>query len=238
MEAFEHSHEGTLYRGRIARPVGEGPHPGVMVMHDGRGVTDFVCERAQALAAMGYVALATDMFGEGVQYLDPAEGTATVIALRKQGVVLRARVRAAYEAFAATPGLDAARIGAIGYCFGGQCVLELARSGAGPRAVASFHGTLTTHQLARPGDIAAQVLVLTGAQDPFAAKADRETFEAEMIEAGAEWQMTVYGSGKHGFSDPISDEMASVIPGVGYSALIDRLSWRQATEFLDAVLRS
>ena len=236
MEAFEHSHEGVVYRGRIARPAGAGPHPGVMVMHDGRGVADFVCERAEALAALGYVALATDMFGEGAQYLDPAEGSAKVIALRKQGPVLRARVRAAYESFAADARVDASRIGAIGYCFGGQCVLELARSGAGVRAVASFHGTLTTHQLAGPGEIRAQVLALTGAQDPFAAKPDRESFEAEMIAAGAEWQMTIYGSGKHGFSDPISDAMANVIPGVGYDAQIDRLSWRQAVEFLDAVL--
>jgi dienelactone hydrolase len=208
-----------------------------MVMHDGRGVTDFVCERAEALAAMGYVAFASDMFGEGVQYPDPAEGTSKVIALRRQGAALRARVRAAYEAFAAAEGVDAARIGAIGYCFGGQCVLELARSSAGARAVVSFHGTLTTHQFARPGEITAQVLVLTGAQDPFALAADRETFEAEMAEAGARWQMTVFGSGKHGFSDPVSDEMASIIPGVGYNALIDRLSWQQAIEFLDAVLR-
>jgi dienelactone hydrolase len=237
MESFEHSHEGAVYRGRIARPAGAGPHPGVMVMHDGRGVTDFVCARAEALAAMGYVALATDMFGEGRQYLDPAEGTAMVIALRKQGPLLRARVHAAFAAFAAAPGVDPARVGAIGYCFGGQCVLELARSGAEVQAVASFHGTLSTHRRAGPGEVTAQVLVLTGAQDPFAAREDREGFEAEMIEAGAEWQMTVYGSGKHGFSDPISDEMASVIPGVGYDAQIDRLSRRQAEEFLGAVLR-
>jgi dienelactone hydrolase len=237
VEIFEHSYDGTLYRGRIVRPAGAGLHPGVIVMHDGRGVTDFVCDRAEALAAMGYVAFASDMFGEGVQYPDPAEGTSKVIALRRQGTLMRARVRAVYEAFAAAEGVDAARIGAIGYCFGGQCVLELARSGADARAVASFHGTLSTHQLARPGEIKAQVLVLTGAQDPFAVPADRETFESEMVEAGAEWQMTVFGSGKHGFSDPISDEMASVIPGVGYSALIDRLSWKQAIEFLDAALR-
>jgi dienelactone hydrolase len=120
LEIFEHTHEGRAYVSRIARPSGKGPHPGVLVMHDGQGVGAFLCERAQRLANLGYVALATDMFGEGRQHSDPAEGSAAVIALRKDGEGLRKRVAAAFRAFSTLPDVDAGRVAAIGFCFGGQ----------------------------------------------------------------------------------------------------------------------
>jgi dienelactone hydrolase len=238
MRLFEYTHEGSLFIGRLATPPGTGPHPGILVMHDGQGVGEFVCRRAQDLAAAGYVALATDMFGGGKRFRDPSQSTPVVMALRKDGPRLRERVVASYDAFRSLPEVDVSRIGAIGYCFGGQCVLELARSGANVRAVVSFHGTLGTHQPARPGAMNAKALVLTGALDPFVPPKDLEAFQKEITAAGANWQMTIYGGGKHGFTDPISDEMITVLPGVGYDRLLDRLSWAQATAFLDAVVRA
>jgi dienelactone hydrolase len=116
-------------------------------------------------------------------------------------------------------------------------VLELARSGAPARAVASFHGTLETHAPARTGEVRARVLALCGALDPFAPKADLDAFQAEMAAARADWQLTLYGGALHGFTDPIADEMRAVMEGVGYDPLADRLSWSQATAFLDAALK-
>jgi dienelactone hydrolase len=234
---FEYAHEGVGFRGQLALPPGAGPHPGVLVMHDGQGVGDFVVQRACDLAALGYAALAADMYGEGRRYTDPAQSTPAVLALRKDGARLRSRVVAAFDAFRGLPEVDAARIGAIGYCFGGQCVLELARSGAAARGVVSFHGTLRTHAAAQPGEVKAKVLALSGALDPFAPAADVAAFQAEMGAAGVDWQLTLYGRGYHGFTDPISDQMRSRMEGVGYDPLIDRLSWAQATAFLEAVVR-
>jgi dienelactone hydrolase len=237
MRQFEYMHDGMLFVGKLAMPAAAGPHPGILVMHDGRGVGEFVCDRARDLAAAGYVALATDMFGGGKQFGGPAQSTPVVMALRNDGPRLRARVVAGYEAFSTLPEVDASRIGAIGYCFGGQCVLELARSGAPAKGVVSFHGTLGTHQTARPGAVNAKALVLTGALDPFAPPKDVEAFQQEFAAAGAYWQMSIYGAGKHGFTDPIADEMSAVLPGVGYDRLLDRLSWAQAMAFLDAIVR-
>jgi dienelactone hydrolase len=238
LRPFEYKHEGLSLIGRLAMPPGPGPHPGILVMHDGRGVGEFVCRRAEDLAAAGYVAMASDMFGGGKRFSEPAESTRVVMALRNDGPRLRERVVASYEAFGTLPEVDASRIGAIGYCFGGQCVLELARSGADAKAVVSFHGTLGTHQPARPGAVNAKALVLTGALDPFVPPKDLEAFQEEVTAARANWQMTIYGGGKHGFTDPISDEMMAVMPGVGYDRLLDRLSWAQAMAFLDAIVRA
>ena len=234
---LEYQLDGQIYRGQLAKPTGAGPFPGVLVMHDGQGVGPFVCARAEALARLGYIALAADMFGEGKQPKD-GDGASTVIALRKQGELLRSRVLAGYEALCAVPEVKRERIGAIGYCFGGQCVLELARSSAEAKAVVSFHGTLGTLIPAKPGAVKAKMLVLTGALDPYAPAEDRAAFEREMTEAGADWQMTIYSSAKHGFTDPIADQMRDKMPGVGYDRLIDRLSWAQATSFLDLLLRA
>jgi dienelactone hydrolase len=237
MQTVEHVHGGVTFRSRLALPAGRGPHPGVMVMHDGRGVGDFVCDRARRLAEAGYAALAVDMHGEGRFYADTAEGSALVMAMMADTPRLRARVVAAFEAFAALPQVDPARIGAIGFCYGGQCVLELARSGANARAVVSFHGVLTTQQPARPGEVKAGVLVLTGALDPFAPVADVEAFRAEMTAAQADWQVTTYGGALHGFTDPIADEMQRTMPGVGYDPVVDKLSRAQSMAFLEAALR-
>jgi len=236
MHPFEYSHDGMVFQGQLVMPSGPGPHPGVMVMHDGQGVGEFVRNRARALAAVGYAALATDMYGYGKQFTEPAESTPVVIALRKDGARLRERVVASFEAFRTAPGVDGGRIGAIGYCFGGQCVLELARSGAAAKAVVSLHGTLRSQLPAAQDAMKAKVLALTGALDPYAPREDVEAFQSEMAGAHADWQMTIYGGGRHGFTDPIADRMTNLVPGVGYDPLLDKLSWSQTLAFLDAAL--
>ncbi len=158
----ECEHDGIALRGLMAVPLGKGPFPAVLVMHSALGLGDQVRRRARDLAELGYVALATDVYGVGGQErsdpgsgkggeLSRADGGPRFLALQEDPVELRARVRAGFDAVASLPDVDAGRIGAIGYCFGGQCVLELARSGAPVAAVVSFHGLLRTRHPAEEG---------------------------------------------------------------------------------------
>jgi dienelactone hydrolase len=116
-----------------------------------------------------------------------------------------------------------------------MCVLELARSGAAVRAVVSFHGLLTTQQPARPGEVNAKVMALCGGKDPYGPPEHTAAFQAEMAAAGVDWQTTVYGEAWHAWTDPAADTFP--VPGVRYDRFVDRLSWAQATTFLDAVVR-
>lgn len=233
---LEYVHDGVTLTGRLALPKGPGPHPGVLVMHDALGLGDHVYRRSRMLAELGYAALAADMYGVGERTPTYEEVGGLFTALQEAPERLRGRVVAAYEALRGVAQVDAARVSAIGFCFGGQCVLELARSGAAAASVVSFHGLLTTRIPARPGEIKAKVLVLTGALDPHAPAEVLTAFETEMTRAGTDWQVTLYGNGWHAFSDPgVASRINS--PGIRYDPFIDRLAWAQATAFLEATLK-
>jgi dienelactone hydrolase len=236
LRTIDYAHEGHALEGLLAAPAGAGPHPAVMVMHDARGRGEQVRRRAALLAEQGYIALATDMYGGGADFENAREGGDLMLALHDEPERLRGRVLAGLEALKAQPGVDPDRIGAIGFCFGGQCVLELARSGADVKSVVSFHGLLTTALPAKPGEVKAKVLVLTGALDPYAPLEHVDGFQKEMGAAGAEWQVTVYSHGWHAFTDPNAAKMTN-IPGVLYDPLLDKLSWASALAILDATLR-
>jgi dienelactone hydrolase len=233
LSTFDYAHEGVALRGQLATPTGSGPHPAVLVMHDAHGLGAVVRERAERLAAAGYVALATDMYGDGRLFTNESAG-APFMELQENPTLLRGRILAALEALKALPQVDKSRIGAIGFCFGGQCVLELARSGADVKAVVSFHGLLKTRQPAQAGAVKAKVLVLTGAKDPYAPLEDVAAFEGEMIAAGADWQVTTYGEAWHAFTDPKAE--TKNVPGVRYDPLVDKLSWAQTTAYLAALV--
>jgi dienelactone hydrolase len=236
LKAFDYAHDGTALRGQLALPPGEGPHPGVLVMHNAHGLGDQPKERALRLAGAGYAALATDMYGGGRRFSSPEETGPPFAALMQDPRRVRARVVAGFEALRRLPGVDADRIGAIGFCFGGQCVLELARSGAAVRSVVSLHGLLRASAPARPGEVRAKVLAITGARDPFVPHADVEAFQSEMAEAGVDWQLTLYGEGWHAFTDSQADHFAPG-RGVRHDPLLDQLSWAQAMAYLDATVR-
>lgn len=161
-------HEGAELVGQLLAPSEPGPHPGVLVMASAMGLGAHYRERARRLAGQGYVALATDMYGNGAAFSAPEDAGASYGRLVGNQELVRSRTMAWYETLRRQPEVDPDRIAAIGYCFGGLCVLELARSSADAKAVVSFHGTLTTTQPARPGAIKALVAVYTGALDPFA----------------------------------------------------------------------
>jgi dienelactone hydrolase len=218
--------------GELYRPAGREGR-GVLVVHEADGIGGNVRRRCAQLANLGYVALAADLHGGG-RVLEGDEMRAAVEAFRADPECFRRRVRAGLDALASVPGVDPERLVAIGYCFGGLAVLELARSGAPVRAVASFHGLLTTKAPAEPGAIRAKVAAYTGAKDPLVPPEDIAAFQAEMMAADADWQLTVYGQAWHSFTNiGVKD---SPDPRMGYDPDADRQSWVAALMFLDNAL--
>src|SRR4030081_581911 len=212
-----------------------GPQPGVLVFHEGLGLGEFAMERARRLAGLGYVALAADMFGDRRQASNLQEVATLVGGLRAEPEKLRARGRAGLEALAVLPQVDAGRLAAIGFCFGGSVVLELARDGADLKAVVSFHGVLSTKLPAEAGRVKASVLVLTGAEDPLAPPEQVADFESEMRDGGVrDWQVISYGNTLHGFTNPAAD--GSMMRTALYNEQADRRSWASMRSLFDEVL--
>ena len=209
--------------------------PGVLVFHEGLGLGEHIMERARRVAKLGYVALAADMFGNRRQAQDLEDMRGLVGDLRNEPAKLRARARAALATLASLPQVDAGRLCAIGFCFGGSVVLELARDGADLKAVVSFHGVLATKAPALPGKVKASVLVLTGADDPLAPPDHVAALENEMRAAGArDWQVITYGNTHHAFTNPAAD--GSFLSGTLYNEQSARRSWAAMTGFLEEVL--
>jgi dienelactone hydrolase len=184
------------------------------------------------LAELGYVAFAPDLYGE--RFESREQGMRFIQQLAADAQKLRARARAALQALKALTQVDAARTAAIGYCFGGMVVLEMARDSCDLRCVVSFHGSLQSAQPMAPSNGACKILVCTGADDPFATPAQRATFEEEMKGAGANWQMSIYGNTRHGFTNRQADSMKA--PGVAYSELADTRSWRAMRDLFEETL--
>jgi dienelactone hydrolase len=192
-------------------------------------------ERTRRLAGLGYVALAADMFGGRRLASNLQEVASLVGGLRAEPEKLRARGRAALETLAALPQVDAGRLAAIGFCFGGSVVLELAREGADLKAVVSFHGVLTTKMPAQPGQVKASVLVCTGVDDPLAPPEQLADFENEMRAGGVkDWQVIAYGNTLHGFTNPAAD--GSMMRTALYNEQADRRSWASMKSLFDEVL--
>jgi dienelactone hydrolase len=205
------------------------------VFHEGLGLGEFAMERARRLAGLGYVALAADMFGDRRQASNLQEVATLVGGLRAEPDKLRARGRAALETLAVLPQVDAGRLAAIGFCFGGSVVLELARAGADLKAVVSFHGVLTTKLPAQPGQVKASVLVCTGVDDPLSPPEQVADFESEMRIGGVkDWQIIAYGNTLHGFTNPAAD--GSMMRTALYNEQADRRSWASMKSLFDEVL--
>ncbi|MFC3173741.1 dienelactone hydrolase family protein [Novosphingobium bradum] len=233
-ELLQTSHAGAALQGNVHAPAGPGPHPAVLVMSTAMGMGDLANNACAALAREGYLAVATDMYGGGAGFVDDIEASAKAIGpLMTEDGLLRARVVHWFEAVRALPNVDPARVAAIGYCFGGQCVLELARSGAEVTAVVSYHGLLTTRAPARPGAIKAQVCAYTGRLDPYAPRDHVEGFRDEMIAADARFHITELGNSWHSFTDP--DAARVPVPGVQFDALARDVSWAGTLAVLKAL---
>jgi dienelactone hydrolase len=207
----------------------KGPRPGVLVVHEWKGLGEYEMKRAEMLAQLGYVAFAADIYGKGVRAKSNDEAAQLAGKYKGDRALLRRRVVAAFEAMKRNPLVDSRRTAAIGYCFGGTTALELARSGANVKGVVSFHGGLDNPDPASNKAITARVLVLTGGDDKWVPPEQVAAFEEEMRKAGADWQVFSYGGAVHSFSNPASGDDPS--KGVAYNSRVDRRSWEAMQVF-------
>jgi dienelactone hydrolase len=208
-----------------------GKRPGVVVAPAWWGLNDYAKTRAKMLAQLGYVALAADLYGGGTVAADRKQA-AVLAGVLKAGdrKELRARIAAALAQLKKDPRVDPEKTAAIGYCFGGTTVLELARSGAELRGVVTFHGGLDTQDPAQAGKVKAKILVCHGADDPVAPAAQVLAFEEEMRKAQVNWQMNLYGGAVHDFTNPGAG--GNPASGVAYNQQADERSWREMQDFL------
>jgi len=202
-----------------------GPRPGVIVVHEWWGLNDYAKRRARDLAALGYSALAVDMYGDGRNTQHPDDAKAFMNAALADPAIPKARFQAGLDLLKAQPQTDPARLAAIGYCFGGKVVLDMARHGLPLAAVVSFHGALVTATPATPGSVKAKVLVEHGAADSFITAEQIAAFKAEMDQAGADYRFVELPGAKHGFSNPDADAHKGHGLDLGYQKEADERSW-------------
>jgi dienelactone hydrolase len=201
-----------------------GKRPGIAVYPEWWGLDDYAKHRAQMLAELGYVAIAVDLFGDGQTTSDPAQAGKWAGALKADRKVLRERANAGLEQLKRNPHVDASKLGAIGYCFGGTTAIELGRSGADVKAIVTFHAGLDSPTPADGKNIKGTLLVCHGGDDAFETLKDIEAFKQEMRENHVDWEMNVYGGAVHSFSNPSADKHG--IPGIAYNAKADHRSWQ------------
>lgn len=208
----------------------KGKRPGIVVVPDWMGQGEYSQRRARELAALGYVALSADVYGVGVRPKDSAEAGALAGRYKGDLPLLRRRGRAALDALAKDPRVDASRLFALGYCFGGTAALELARSGAPLVGTVTFHGGLGPKDPADARNIRGSVLALHGAADPFVPPAEVAAFQKEMTDAKVDWEMVYYSGAVHSFTRPDAGNDPS--KGAAYDEKADRRSWEAMKSFL------
>lgn len=237
MQTITFTHAGTTLKGQLAAPAeARGARPLVLVFPSALGLGTHALTAAQRLADHGYLGLGVDMYGDGLYSGYDGSAAATgghFETFVKHPELLRQRALAWLDHARTLPGADAARIAATGYCFGGHCVLELARTGADVKAVISYHGILTTQLPAAPGAIKAHVTAYCGGRDPYAPVETIDGLRRELDAAGARHQITVFNEVEHSFTDPDAGRMGR--PGISYDLLADRVSWAGTLALLETV---
>jgi dienelactone hydrolase len=210
-----------------------GKRPGILVVHEWWGLNEYARERVRMLAELGYTALAVDMYGGGKQADHPDDAGKFAAEVRQNMPEATHRFVAAMQVLQQHPTVDPEHIAAIGYCFGGGVVLQMARQGLDLDAVVSFHGSLATDNPAQPGVVKARILVCNGADDKMTTAEQIETFHREMKAAGVDYKFISYPDAKHSFTNPGADIYAERfnIP-VGYNAAADKKSWQDMQDFL------
>ena len=229
----EYTANGTVLQGFVAWDASmEGQRPGVLVVHEWWGHNEHARNQARRLAEAGYVGFALDVYGKGMLATHPESANAMMTEVMQAGVI-PARFNAALEQLKQDPHVDPERIAAIGYCFGGAVVLEMARAGADLDAVASFHGALATGDPAEEGAVQARVLVLAGADDPLVPPEQVQAFREEMEAANADFEVITYPGARHSFTNP--DAGTHGMEALAYNAEADRQSWAELLRMLEEV---
>lgn len=231
-QLVEYRQGDTVLEGYLAfDDAAKGKRPGVLVVHAWMGLDDNAKQRADMLAQLGYVAFAADIYGKGMRPKDRAEAGKLAGTYKGDRKLLRERVNAGLAELVKNPKVDAAKTAAIGYCFGGTAVLELARSGARVAGVVSFHGGLDSPAPADGKQIKAKVLVLHGAADFHQKPADVAAFQKELADAKVDWQFVEYGGAAHCFTDKTAGTDPST--GCAYDPVADMRSWAAMRAFFD-----
>jgi dienelactone hydrolase len=232
----EYRHGDTTLEGYLAYDDAvSGKRPGVLVVHEWWGLNDYTKSRTEQLARLGYVAFAADIYGKGKRTSSAEEAQHLAGVFWQDQPLLRARAQAGLEVLRSQELVDTAKVAAVGYCFGGTTVLELARANAPVNGVVSFHGGLKTAKPEETRGINPKVLVLQGADDPFVTQDDVLAFQEEMRRAGADWQMIIYGGAQHSFTNPSADGKA--LKGALYNEAADRRSWEHMKLFFAELFR-
>ncbi|HEY6170134.1 MAG TPA: dienelactone hydrolase family protein [Verrucomicrobiae bacterium] len=213
----------------------KGKRPGVLIVHQWKGLGDYERKRAEMLAKLGYTVFAVDIYGQGVRADNPKDAAALAGKYKSDRALLRARATAGLEELKKHALTDPKRIAAMGYCFGGTTALELARSGAELSGVVSFHGALDTPNPDDAKNIKGKVLALHGADDPFVPAKDVTAFEEEMRKAAVDWQLVAYGGAVHSFTDWNAGNDNS--KGAAYNEKADKRSWEAMKVFFAEIFK-
>ena len=221
----------TLLEGRLSwNDSAAGVQPGILVSHTIAGRDVLEHSKADKLAELGYVAFALDLYGKGVRGETPEENRRLMTAQLADRAAMQRRLLLALSTLKAQPEVDKDKVGAIGFCFGGLCVLDIARTGEDLAGVVSFHGLFHPPQNTRGNSIKAKVLVLHGWDDPMATPDAVNSLASELSAMGADWQLHAYGNTMHAFTNPAANDRTK---GTVYDEMADRRSWQAMTNFFE-----
>lgn len=232
-----YSANGVALKGYLAYDdAKKAKRPGVLVVHEWWGHNEYARKRARMLAGLGYVALAVDMYGEGKQAAHPSDAGKFASAVMQDMDTMKARFEAAMQLLKQQPQTDPKQIAAIGYCFGGGVVLNVARQGEDLKGVVSFHGSLGTSTPAQPGKVKAKILVCHGAADEFTSAEQIAAFKSEMDSAKVDYQFIAYEGAKHSFTNPEADAYAEKFKmPLAYNEKADKQSWQDMQAFFKKI---
>jgi dienelactone hydrolase len=234
-QSVDYHHGGVALVGYLAYDDAvKEKRPGVLVVHEWWGLNDFARQKARELAELGYVALAADMYGQGVATDNPEQAGKLAGQFRSDPKLWRERAKAAYDALARQERVDPTKIAAIGFCFGGSTVMQLAASGADLAGIVSFHGGLMPIGADDAARNKAKWLILHGAADTTMPAESVQEFQDSLRKTSIDWQMVIYAGAKHGFTNSAADKLG--MDAVGYSKIAAERSWRQMRSFFDEVL--
>jgi dienelactone hydrolase len=227
-----YQYEGKTYQGYLAYDdANKGPRPGVLVVHEWWGLNDYAKSRTRQLAELGYVAFAPDMYGDGKTTSDPKEAQALSSAVSSQPGQFAALSNAGLDVLRKQPQVDGERLAAIGFCFGGTAVLQLAYSGVPLKAVVTFHAGLVVPDATQAAAIRTPIVILHGDEDPFNKPETVDGVRKALDAAKVDWYLVSYGNAVHAFSDPASDSYK--IPGIAYNEKAARRSWDEMQRFFN-----
>ena len=235
-QTIEYKQGDTILEGYLAYDdATAGKRPGVLIVHQWLGLTDYEKHRSEQLASLGYVAFCADIYGKGIRPHNTGDAGVEATKYKTDRALLRLRVKAGLDVLKKNELVDTRRVAAIGYCFGGTTVLELARSGAELNGVVSFHGGLDSPTPTAGKNIKCKVLACHGADDPFVPAKDLAAFEDEMRQAKVDWRLIKYGGAVHSFTQPMAGNDNS--KGAAYNERADKHSWEDMKQFLSEIFK-